>query len=81
MLRFFRQTVTPAAKAKPPQSGTVTSVSAADRRMRVRFQATEWFAFSEQPLRVKPGDLVQITGRLNATTLLVTGASQPIVNV
>ncbi|MGB3612810.1 MAG: hypothetical protein WBA10_03385 [Elainellaceae cyanobacterium] len=75
MWGFFRQA--PVVPAESSKSGTVTSISAADNRMRVHFQATEWFAFAEQPWMAQPGDLVQIMGRVNATTLLVqqVGAS------
>lgn len=65
-----------AAKAVISQTksslGTVTSAATSDRRMRVRFQATEWFALSNEPISAQPGDQVQIMGRVNATTLLVT---------
>ncbi|MEO0408292.1 MAG: hypothetical protein AAF289_13150 [Cyanobacteria bacterium P01_A01_bin.135] len=54
-----------------PSLGTVTSISMGDRRMRVRFQATEWFALANEPLTAQPGDRVQVMGRVNATTLLV----------
>lgn len=70
-----------AATAQQPKSGTVTSISASDRRLRVRYQATEWFACSEQPLMVQPGDLVQITGRLNATTLMIEGIGKQAVKL
>jgi len=69
MWGFFRQE--PVATIEPVKSGTVTSISATDNRMRVHFQATEWFACSDQPWMAQPGDAVQIMGRLNATTLLV----------
>ncbi|MGF1514460.1 MAG: hypothetical protein ACFB5Z_12315 [Elainellaceae cyanobacterium] len=69
------------AAVEPPKSGTVTSISAADSRMRVRFQATEWFALPDGPLTVQPGDLVQITGRFNATTLLVSCIGSSLLNV
>jgi membrane protein implicated in regulation of membrane protease activity len=58
------------------QTGIVTTVSLAENRIRVKFDATEWFAQSEQVQTLQPGDFVRVVGRMNATTLLVEPTSR-----
>lgn len=59
---------------KKSQKGIVTMILMPEQRLRVKYQSTEWFAQSVQDLTFKPGDLVQVVGRLNATTLLIENA-------
>lgn len=59
---------------KTSKKGIVTMILMPEQRLRVKYQSTEWFAQSVQGLTFQPGDLVQVVGRLNATTLLIETA-------
>ena len=54
-----------------PQKAVVTASPSPGRRLRVQFEATEWFAESDKPLMINVGDWVRVIGRRNATTLLI----------
>ncbi len=67
---LFRRSAAVSA-LKTSQKGIVTMILMPEQRLRVKYQSTEWFAQSVQGLAFQPGDLVQVVGRLNATTLLI----------
>jgi hypothetical protein len=60
------------------KEGLITSIVQAGRKWRVRVAGTEWFAAQvENAAALAIGDMVQVVGLVNATTLLVKRLSQP----
>jgi membrane protein implicated in regulation of membrane protease activity len=41
------------------------------KKWRIHFNATDWFADSDQPITLKPGDIVRVIGQKSSTTLLI----------
>ncbi|MBW4465699.1 MAG: hypothetical protein KME07_09700 [Pegethrix bostrychoides GSE-TBD4-15B] len=53
------------------KEGVITSMAQTGQRWRVRVLGTEWFAAVDDASALVIGDLVQVVGFVNATTLLV----------
>jgi membrane protein implicated in regulation of membrane protease activity len=58
----------------------VDEVTAFNNRWRVKFQGVYWFAKSELPMNLVPGDRVSIVGRCHLYLLIESGDRSNISN-
>jgi hypothetical protein len=57
------------------QEGKVTKIIYPGKKWRVKFEATEWFAYSEASTNFQVDDFVRVVGRVSCTTLLIAPAA------
>ena len=58
------------------KEGLITAIVQVGRKWRVRVCGTEWFAQVENAPALAIGEMVQVVGLVNATTLLVKRLGQ-----
>jgi membrane protein implicated in regulation of membrane protease activity len=52
--------------------GTITEIVHPNHEWRISFNATYWYAHSDHPLSLQPGEQVHVLGHETATTLLIS---------